>query len=230
MKHIVTILLGLLLLLGLTIGCSSDEKTETDVTTDAEKTEAVAAVADPADSLAAKRYPIRDENNTFVTIQTDFGNMTLELYRDIAPAHVDSFVARTGEGFYDGTLFFRIIDGFMIQGGDPNNNGTGNANYYLPAEFSKMEHQTGTLSMARGRDPNSASCQFFICLARNRSTMSLDGEYTVFGQMVKGYDALAKMGKVECKANPMNPREISRPVEDVYLRKAFLSDAEGNSL
>ncbi|MCK4573219.1 MAG: peptidylprolyl isomerase, partial [candidate division Zixibacteria bacterium] len=182
MKHIVTILLGLLLLLGLTIGCSSDEKTETDVTTDAEKTEAVAAVADPADTLAAKRYPIRDENNTFVTIQTDFGNMTLELYRDIAPAHVDSFVARTGEGFYDGTLFFRIIDGFMIQGGDPNNNGTGNANYYLPgpgytipAEFNSTKHERGVVSMARTQDPNSAGSQFFICLDKHAH---LDGQYT----------------------------------------------------
>ncbi len=182
------------------------------------------------DSLEAFRYPIKDENNKFVTIATDFGNMTLELYRDVAPAHADSFLARSRDGFYDGTIFHRIINRFMIQGGDPTGTGTGNAGYYLKAEFSDLPHQDGTLSMARSTDPNSASCQFFICLERNRATKGLDKTYTVFGQLIKGYDVLHKIGALECIPNPHNPREVSKPKEDVYLRKAFESDAEGNQI
>ena len=231
MKQLLTILFLITALMAAIVGCSSDEKAESAADKKVEVAETVTpAEGYIADSLAVKTYPIRNEDNKFITLQTDFGNLTLELYRDVAPVHVDSFMVRTAEGFYDGTLFFRIIDGFMSQGGDPKNNGTGNAGYYLPAEFSKLPHQTGTLSMARGRDPNSASCQFFVCLARNRTTTSLDEQYTVFGQLVKGFEALAQMGKVEVKPNPMNQREVSRPVEDVYLRKAYLSDAEGNPL
>ena len=91
-------------------------------------------------------------------------------------------------------------------------------------------HQDGTLSMARSTDPNSASCQFFICLERNRATKGLDKTYTVFGQLIKGYDVLHKIGALECIPNPHNPREVSKPKEDVYLRKAFESDAEGNQI
>ncbi|MDH4156272.1 MAG: peptidylprolyl isomerase [candidate division Zixibacteria bacterium] len=181
-------------------------------------------------SLADKRFAVRDEGNPLVTLETDFGKMTLELYRDVAPAHADSFVARTREGFYNGTIFHRVIDNFMIQGGDPQGNGTGGAEYFLKAEFNELPHQEGTLSMARSRDPNSASSQFFVCLARNRSTQSLDGQYTVFGQLIKGYDVLHDIGSVECMANPGNPREISKPKVDVKLIRAYISDAEGNPL
>lgn len=182
------------------------------------------------DTLAQKVYPIRNPKNKFVTLQTDFGNLVLELYHDVAPAHVDSFVARTKEGFYDGTIFHRIIKNFMIQGGDPQGNGSGGAGYYLKAEFSDLPHQDGTLSMARSTDPNSASSQFFVCLGRNSMTASLDGKYTVFGQLIRGYDALHKIGDVQCVQNPYNPREISRPAEEVFLRRAFVSDQMGNPL
>lgn len=233
MKQILALMAGLLMLAVITVGCGSKETAEDTKTEVAEKTEMTAdslTATDMSDTTGIQTYPVRNANNPFVTIKTDFGDMTIELYRDVAPAHADSFLARTREGFYDGTLFFRVIDGFMIQGGDPKNNGTGNAGYYLNAEFSDLPHQTGTLSAARSNNPNSASSQFFLCLARNRSTQSLDNKYTVFGQVVKGFDALAKIGKVEVKPNPVNPREISRPVEDVYLRKAWVSDAEGNSI
>ena len=176
--------------------------------------------ADPADM----RHAIRSEDNQFVTIQTDFGDMVLELYHDVAPGHADSFAARSTEGFYDGLIFHRIISGFMIQGGDPQGTGMGNAGYYLDAEFSDIKHLEGTLSMARSRDINSASCQFFICLGPARN---LDNQYTVFGQLIKGYDILRKIGTVEVMAPPNNPREKSKPVEEVKMRKLFLSDAEG---
>ncbi|MCK4462412.1 MAG: peptidylprolyl isomerase [candidate division Zixibacteria bacterium] len=183
-----------------------------------------------SDSLVGQRPTIRNKNNTIVTIATDFGNMTLELYRDVAPAHADSFVARTKDGFYNGLIFHRLVANFMIQGGDPQGDGTGNAGYFLPAEFSDLPHIEGTLSMARSRDINSASSQFFICLKRTRSTAGLDGKYTVFGHLLKGYETLHAIGELECTANPSNPREISKPTDDVVMRKVYLSDADGNPL
>ena len=183
-----------------------------------------------SDSLVGQGPSIRNADNPIVTIATDFGSMTLELYRDVAPAHADSFVARTKDGFYNGLIFHRVVANFMIQGGDPLGNGSGNAGYYLPAEFSELPHIEGTLSMARSRDIHSASSQFFICLKRTRSTAGLDGKYTVFGHLLKGYEALHAIGGLECVANPSNPREISKPAEDVVIRKAYLSDADGNAL
>lgn len=182
------------------------------------------------DSLAEKVYPIRNPKDKFVTLETDFGKMVLELYHDVAPAHADSFVSLTNKGFYNGTIFHRVIKNFMIQGGDPQGTGMGHTDYNLKAEFSDLPHEDGTLSMARGRDPNSASCQFFICLGRNSMTASLDRQYTVFGHLIRGYDALHAIGNVRCEQNPGNPREISRPVEDVYLRKAYVSDDMGNPI
>ena len=182
------------------------------------------------DSLAEKTSPIRDPKNSFVTIETDFGKMVLELYRDVAPIHADSFMARSKDGFYDGTIFHRIVKNFMIQGGDPEGTGRGGAGYFLKAEFSDLPHQDGTLSMARSTDPNSASSQFFICLGRNRLTSGLDGQYTVFGQLITGYNVLHELGNVQCVPNPGNPREVSKPVEEVVLRRAYKSDAYGFEL
>lgn len=165
------------------------------------------------------RHPIRDPKNNIVTMETNMGKMTLELYRDVAPIHADSFVARTVDGFYKGKTFHRVIDNFMIQGGDPLANGTGDAGYKLKAEFSKLPHLEGTLSMARGPDPNSGSCQFFICLARQEY---LDGNYTVFGHLIKGYDVLHKIGST--------PVIGERPKSKMEITNIYLSDAEGNPL
>ena len=155
--------------------------------------------------------------------------MTLELYRDVAPQHADSFAARTKEGFYTGLIFHRIVPNFMIQSGDPTGTGGGKALYHLNSEFSKLLHQEGTLSMARfGNNPNSASTQFFICLARNSATASLDGEYSIFGQLIKGYDVLHSIGKVELGFNSRGNK--TKPVSDVYIREAFVSDSEGNKI
>ena len=228
-KNIVmTSILSLLFLLA--ISCSSSNS---DSETTADKTDKKMPVTNantilPADSTGAKTFPIRNPENPIVTIETDFGKMVLELYRDVAPAHADSFVARTQDGFYNGLLFHRVVKNFMIQGGDPLGNGTGNAGYYLPAEFNQLPHQDGTLSMARGQSPNSASSQFFICLARNRSTENLDGKYTNFGQLLKGYDVLHKIGDAVVEKSMSG--EVSKPMEDIYIRKVYLSDADGNPL
>lgn len=172
---------------------------------------------------------MRNDKNPIVTLSTDFGDMTFELYRDVAPVHVDSFIARTNDGFYDGLFFFRIVKNFMIQCGDPNNNGTGGAGYNLDAEFSDLPHIEGTLSMARGRSENSAGTQFFVCLARNQSTEYLDGKYTVFGQMLSGNDVLQKIGAVSVEPQPLSG-EKSHPKEPIHLKKAYMSDVEGNPL
>ena len=202
------------------IGCgkegNADDKTES---AQIETTQ-----ADTSDGLAGRRIPIRNADNKLVTLETDFGNMTVELYRDVAPAHADSFVARSAEGFYDSLTFHRVIPNFMIQGGDPQGNGSGNAGYFINAEFNKLEHQEGTLSMARSGSPNSASCQFFICLGR-QAVAHLDGQYTVFGHLIKGYDVLHAIEAVE-KDKPGS----SIPATPVYIKRAYVSDAEGSEL
>ncbi|MFZ5979971.1 MAG: peptidylprolyl isomerase [Candidatus Zixiibacteriota bacterium] len=172
---------------------------------------------------------MRNDKNPVVTLSTDFGDMTFELYRDVAPVHVDSFIARTSEGFYDSLMFFRVVKNFMIQCGDPNNNGTGGKGYTLNAEFSDLPHVEGTLSMARSRSENSAGTQFFVCLARNPSTEYLDGKYTVFGQLLRGNEVLQKIGAVPVEPQPLSG-ENSRPKEPVHLKKTFMSDTEGNPL
>lgn len=225
-----TLVSPIVLILAINVG--SEETKKTDELTKASAAQVQTAPASKYDyaKLAAIRYPVRNKENKFATLVTDYGKLTLELYRDVAPAHADSFAARSRDGFYDSTIFHRIIDGFMIQGGDPTGTGRGNAGYYLNAEFSSLHHKEGTLSMARAMDPNSASSQFFICLDSNTTTGYLDGKYTVFGHLVKGYDVLHKIGSVECIANPSNPREVSTPKTAVHLLKAFVSDAEGNEV
>jgi len=160
-----------------------------------------------------------------VTLETNHGSMTLEIWRDVAPNHADSFLTRTAEGFYDGTIFHRVIDNFMIQGGGYAVGGAPKqVEYTLDAEFNDNPHVEGTLSMARTPDPNSASTQFFVCLGR---TPHLDGKYTVFGQLVSGLDVLHAIGRVPCGGQG---REKSVPLEEVVLQRAYVSDAEGNPL
>ena len=223
-----SIALFLCLTLVFAIGCGKKaDESSNDKTTEAMQT-ADKQTDMATDTTGEKTFPIRSADNQIVTIETDMGKMVLELYRDVAPAHADSFAARTKDGFYNGLIFHRIIQNFMIQGGDPKGNGTGNAGYFLPAEFNELPHQDGTLSMARGRTPNSASCQFFICLARNQSTANLDRQYTVFGHLLKGYEVLHNIAAVETQPSPTG--EKSAPVEEVVMRKVYLSDAEGNPL
>jgi peptidyl-prolyl cis-trans isomerase B (cyclophilin B) len=147
------------------------------------------------------------------TIETDFGNMTLKFFPEVAPRHVENFVDLAETGFYDNKTFHRIIKGFMIQGGCPIGNGTGDGPRRLKAEFNKKPHQVGTLSMARAQNPDSASCQFFICLERCEF---LDGQYTVFGELVDdaSRETLRKIGDVKTggpeKSTPAQPVKIKK--------------------
>jgi len=129
-------------------------------------------------------------------IETKFGEIELEFLADKAPGHVKNFLDLARKGFYDGTTFHRVIPGFMIQGGDPQTKdpktpraqqGTGGPGYTIKAEFNDTSHARGVLSMARAADPNSAGCQFFICVADARF---LDKQYSAFGKVVRGMEAV----------------------------------------
>ena len=131
-----------------------------------------------------------------VQIETSHGPVTVELWDDVAPKHVENFLGLAGSGFYDGLTFHRIIPGFVIQGGCPNGNGMGDGPRRLKAEFNDREHHPGVLSMARSADPDSASSQFFVCLTREHCR-HLDNQYTGFGKVVEGMDVVEKIAATE---------------------------------
>ena len=162
-------------------------------------------------------------------ISTDYGEMVVEFFDKVAPKHVESFKLHAKNGYYDGTIFHRIIPGFMIQGGDPNTKGenkavygTGGraAKYYgigdeseptswtLPAEFNDINHKRGILSMARANDPNSGGSQFFICAA---DAPHLNKSYTVFGQVIEGDQIIDQIVNLprDPRDNPNRRVEIS---------------------
>ncbi|HKE37207.1 MAG TPA: peptidylprolyl isomerase, partial [Candidatus Baltobacteraceae bacterium] len=120
-------------------------------------------------------------------ISTDKGDMVFTFFPDDAPMHSAAFIKLTEAGFYDGLVFHRVEPGFVIQGGDPDGDGTGGPGYRLKAEFNSRPHVRGTLAMARASNPDSAGSQFYICLADARF---LDNEYTVFGEMTDGFETL----------------------------------------
>jgi peptidyl-prolyl cis-trans isomerase B (cyclophilin B) len=135
---------------------------------------------------------------TVVVIHTKFGDMTVKFFPETAPNHVDNFIKLAKSGYYNGTIFHRVIPDFMIQGGDPNSrdasdrskHGTGGPDYRLKAEFSSLPHKKGILSAARSSHPDTAGSQFFICVT---DVPHLDGQYTVFGEVIEGVDAVDKI-------------------------------------
>ena len=145
----------------------------------------------PADASASAAEPIG--KYTAVIDIADYGAITLDLDGDSAPLTVANFVKLAKDGFYDGLTFHRIMDGFMMQGGDPKGSGTGGSEETIPGEFSAngcdnpISHTRGTISMARASDPNSASSQFFICQA---DSTFLDGSYAAFGRVTDGMDVV----------------------------------------
>ena len=132
-----------------------------------------------------------------VNIETNFGKISFKLLPELAPETVRNFEKLAKSGFYDGTLFHRVIPGFMIQGGDPNTKtdnkgswGMGGPGYNINAEFSSRSHLRGIVSMARSQDPNSAGSQFYIVTA---DSTFLDRQYTVFGEVTEGMDVVDKI-------------------------------------
>jgi len=132
------------------------------------------------------------------TIETEKGDLVLELFASDVPVTVDNFVFLAGEGFYDGSTFHRVIPGFMAQGGDPTGTGTGNPGYRFADEFTEHTHVDGALSMANA-GPNTNGCQFFITYTPQHG---LDGKHTVFGQLTEGMDVLEKLTPRDPNQNP----------------------------
>ena len=129
----------------------------------------------------------------FIHMETSQGPVRIQLRPDLAPGHVERIKELASDGFYDGVVFHRVIDGFMAQTGDPTGTGTGGSSKPdLKAEFNDEPHVRGTCSMARTNDPNSANSQFFICFDE---TPHLNRQYTVWGQVVDGMDSVDKLKK-----------------------------------
>jgi peptidyl-prolyl cis-trans isomerase B (cyclophilin B) len=153
--------------------------------------------------------------NEIAVIETRLGNIELEFFTDKAPGHVKNFKTLAKTGFYNGTLFHRVIPGFMIQGGDPNSkspdrsmHGMGGPGYSINAEFNNVKHDRGVLSMARSQDPNSAGSQFFIVV---KDAHFLDGKYTAFGKVIKGMEVADKIVNA-----PRDERD--NPLESISMK------------
>ncbi len=139
-----------------------------------------------------------DPENTLV-LETTKGTVEIELRPDLAPGHVARIKELAREGFYDGVVFHRVIEGFMAQTGDPTGTGMGGSGKKLPAEFNAGKHKRGTASMARSQNPDSADSQFFICF---EDAGFLDGQYTVWGEVVSGMENVDQIKRGEPVKDP----------------------------
>src|SRR5258708_34099870 len=139
-----------------------------------------------------------EEGNT-LTLETTKGTVVIAMRPDLAPGHVAHIKRLVAEGFYDGIVFHRVIEGFMAQTGCPHGTGTGGSGKKLKAEFNKEPHRRGTVSMARAQSPDSADSQFFICFA---DASFLDGKYTVWGPVTEGMGTVDKIKRGEPVADP----------------------------
>ncbi len=186
MKKTVTILITVCLLFALSACWSGSSKTE--------------STASYTDNPKAE-----------ITVR-DYGTITLELYPDVAPLTVDNFVKLCNEGFYDGLTFHRVMSGFMIQGGDPQGNGTGGSDETIKGEFAangvknELSHKRGVISMARAKSPDSASSQFFIV---HQDSEFLDGSYAAFGAVTEGIEVVDAI----CEKTPVIDNNGTVPSE-----------------
>ncbi len=127
-----------------------------------------------------------------VVMETSQGNLLIELFPDVAPITVEKITKLINDGFYDGLTFHRYVPGFVVQGGDPDGDGTGGPGFTIKAEFNERPHIRGALAMARSADPDSAGSQFYFVLDRAQAAQ-LDGKYTVFGQIIEGLENMDKL-------------------------------------
>jgi cyclophilin family peptidyl-prolyl cis-trans isomerase len=150
-------------------------------------------------------------------IKTTFGDITVELFDDIAPNHVKNFLDLANKGFYNGTTFHRVIPGFMIQGGCPTpkagatgSPGTGGPGYNIDAEYNDTKHVRGVLSAARAADPNSAGCQFYVVVS---DSLFLDKQYTAFGNVLSGMDAADQIVNQPRNAQDLPNERVEMTIE-----------------
>jgi len=173
--------------------------------------------------------PTMNASNEVAVIKTSEGDMVVQFWSDAAPNTIENFKKLARSSFYDGTIFHRIVKGFMIQGGDPNSKdpgkessyGEGGPGYKIKAEFNDHSHERGIISMARSSDPDSAGSQFFICLA---PVPRLDGQYTTFGKLIKGDDVLKKIGDTPATRNSTG--EMSKPTKRVVIESVKIVAAD----
>jgi len=170
-----------------------------------------------------------NSSDEVAVIKTNEGEMVVQFWTDAAPNTIENFKKLARQGFYNGTIFHRIVKDFMIQGGDPNSKdpakensyGQGDPGYKIKAEFNDHPHDRGVISMARGPDPDSAGSQFFICLA---PVHRLDHQYTTFGKLIKGDDVLDKIGNTPIERNAQG--EMSKPSKRVTIESVKIVPAE----
>lgn len=200
MKRVFVILILLLIGGSLATGCTSD--TKNDGTSNS-----------PEPTLSATVSPMpHSSDGVKVRLQTTMGNITLRLYPDMSIT-AGNFERLVGEGFYDKTIFHRVIDTFMIQGGDPTGTGTGGPGYTIQDEFVSSHLNTrGTIAMANTGRPNSSGSQFFINLVDNHY---LDGKHPVFGEVIEGLEVVDLIGEVPTDAN-------DRPLQNVTILRAIV--------
>jgi peptidyl-prolyl cis-trans isomerase B (cyclophilin B) len=165
---------------------------------------------------------MENKKNPLVTITMDNGEeIDLELYPDFAPETVKNFISLINSGFYDGLIFHRVIEGFMVQGGDPLGNGTGGPGYSIKGEFrsngvdNNLKHQRGVISMARSSNPDSAGSQFFIV---HEDAPHLDGEYAAFGRVIEGMDVVDRIAavQIDVRDKPLHDLVMEKVVVDTY--------------
>lgn len=160
-------------------------------------------------------------SNPVVTIETTMGVIKAELYPEIAPNTVNNYISLIKKGFYDGVIFHRVIEGFMIQGGDPDGNGTGGPGYSIKGEFSQngfdndLRHTAGVLSMARSQMPDSAGSQFFIM---HKNAPHLDGAYAAFGKVTEGMDVVDSIAETDTDYMdaPLDPIKMIKVTVDTF--------------
>jgi peptidyl-prolyl cis-trans isomerase B (cyclophilin B) len=196
--------------------------TQTTETAGAYATETVTAPTATATIGKETEKPMSEYKDKVAELNTSKGKITIRFFPDVAPNHVKNFIDLSEQGFYTGTRFHRVVPGFVIQGGDPNTKsddrramwGTGGSGKNLKAEFNRVHHRRGILSMARSQDPDSASSQFFIVVG---DAGFLDNQYTVFGEVTEGMDvADAIVAAPKRGENPVEPVKI----ESVTVRAA----------
>lgn len=173
--------------------------------------------------------PIKDGKKVTVAMEIkDMGTITLELYADLAPKTVENFLKYVNEGFYDGVTFHRVIENFMIQGGDPTGTGIGlTSTPNIKGEFASngfpnnLAFDRGVIGMARGDDPNSASTQFFIC---HKKSAHLDGEYAAFGKVIDGIEVVDMIATCEIDESVVDEKGNIKykPLNDVIMEKVYV--------
>jgi len=165
---------------------------------------------------ASAKVKIMDPENTLY-MDLPAGRVVIKMWPEVAPNHVARIKELVRKGFYDGLTFHRVIPGFMAQTGDPQGDGTGGSGQKLEAEFSKLPHTRGMVSMARAADPNSADSQFFICLD---SAPHLDGKYTIWGQVIDGMQYVDEIKK----GSEYNNGKVSDPTKMIKIQ--IVADAK----